>query len=141
MRGTLYHVGETPMPLHPDHIGCVGFVTTYGVPVGTCFLVTFMEEMVIHGYVVTARHVLYNRGTKTKHPDIHVRFRELDGDRVQDLRAPTWIEHPIDDIDVAVAPISLTGEFLVGSLSMNLHAFDLTDIQAAPGGDVFYVGL
>lgn len=144
-KGRIRSIGEAPLPLHKDHIGCVGFITTNGVPVGTCFIVTLADPDLPphlgHGYVVTARHVLYNKRTGSRLPNLKVRFRELDGDRVQDLDAHDWVEHPIDDIDVAVAPIDGVPDFPTGSLSMDLHPFDLTDIEAVLGQAVYYVGL
>jgi hypothetical protein len=142
--GRLRRVGDPPLPLSRDHVSSVGFVTTDDEPIGTCFVTVSADTEIpalYHGYVVTARHVLYSKRTGLRYPNLHVRFREYGGDRVQDLPAPDWVEHPVEDIDVAVAPISTTADFVIGALSLDIQGFQMTDIEPVLGQPVFYVGL
>jgi len=131
------------MPLGVSHLATVGFVIGMGTrdgkwvskPIGTAFRVTVQGEKRLHGYLVTAAHVLWDQ------EDLTVRFR------VPTASGIAWVdEQPLGnviyehwDADVAVIPLA-DREFDMHAIAMERQTVGM-DALPQWGQEAYYVGL
>ncbi|MGA2232922.1 MAG: hypothetical protein ABSH22_18635, partial [Tepidisphaeraceae bacterium] len=79
---------------------------------GTTFFVHYaMDEFVVAGYAVTARHVIDDIQIHSTDDKAILRVNEMGGGLIRiDTNCADWFFHPTDpNIDVAVMPISFRG--------------------------------
>ena len=144
------HPGRLNMPLHHWLVGTVGFIASGSERIGTCFLVRVRSETLPdrdHGYIVTARHNLYQEDRSgADAPDrpradlaIHMPYEGLLEPVIIPAPHGEWTE---GEEDVAAFPwFDQDDERPFNAIPLYSHASHNAGIMPLIGNEAFYAGL